>query len=106
MFVKKIRKITLAKNFEEDKKVDKEMLTLGGNLIGEDTKVVIIGNKNLCCVTIPIEQVTYRNLESVLKMVKPTFKKVVDLKSTLEPSNLNFNLEEVGMDHFCTYQNN
>jgi len=46
MFFKRTGKINLAENFEEAKKVGKEMLTLLGNLGGEDNKTLMINKKN------------------------------------------------------------
>jgi hypothetical protein len=47
MFVKRTGKITLAENSDVAKKVEKEMLTLVGNLGGEDKKYMMVNIKTI-----------------------------------------------------------
>jgi hypothetical protein len=76
MFIKRTSKTTMTKNFTEANKVEKKMLTLIGNLGGEDNKTLVVGKKPLLLTKIAEKEPT--NLEGVLKLVKKMSNEVVD----------------------------
>jgi hypothetical protein len=75
MFVKRVGKLNLAKNYKEAKDVEKETLPVGGNPRVEDNKTT---DKKPLLLTKPREKEPI-DLDNVLKLVKK-LSNVVDLK--------------------------